>query len=120
MNTDQTTNQPTHMNPHQSTEQTSSRPRDFNEALRALQKAMNDAMEAKDVEDDYHSQMSGHESERAQAELWRWKSFAGDAWMAACSIRDTATRQLDELKDDYRDLLDELQEVVDFKNELPF
>ena len=119
MNTDQTTNQPTHMNPHQSTEQTSSRPRDFNEALRALQKAMNDAMEAKDVEDDYHSQMSGHESERAQAELRRWKSFACNAWMAACSIRNTATRQLDELKDDYRDLLGERQEAVDPKNELP-
>jgi hypothetical protein len=108
------------MNPHQSTEQPSSQPLDVNDALRALRKAINDAIQAKEGQDDYHRQISAHEWERAHAELWRWKSFACDAWMAACSIRDTATRQLDELKDEHRDLLGELQEAVDFKNELPF
>lgn len=101
-------------------EETPIRRPNVNEALRTIQKALEDALEAREEEHDTEMQfyLSDLKREaRAEAELRQWKSFARDAWMAACCVRDTATQRLDALRANYGE---QLREAMKDEEETPF
>ena len=116
MNTHQTTNRPTQMKPNTPAEGVSHCYPSVEDGLRALQRVLNDIMLTREEEKNITNQLDALDSKyerRADAELRRWKSFARDAWSAACAIPDTAIGKLNGLNSNYGDLITELRNDPD-------